>query len=384
VRLAVYVDDVYRSYEEALSVDLAFPLFVAGLSAELEAVTLLGRLDGRPGRGHHLLPQDVGFVALPYYRDLSRPLEVARGLGTALRRFWRALDEVDATWLLGPHPLALAAAALAMVRRRRVILGVRQDTRAYATHRHPGRRSIRVMFGFLEHLWRLLARVCPVVVVGPALASLYERAPRVLELSVSLIEEADIVAPGVAAQRDYRGETRILSVGRLDPEKNPLLLADVLHELTAKGRDTRLVVCGAGSQEARLRDRLVALGVADRAELLGYVPFERGLQRLYRSSHALLHVSWTEGVPQVLFEAFAARLPVVATDVGGVASAVGDAALLVPAGNANEAARAIGRVLDDAVLRRRLIAAGVNRAHAHTRQSELQRLARWLEAVTPR
>ena len=38
----------------------------------------------------------------------------------------------------------------------------------------------------------------------------------------------------------------------------------------------------------------------------------------------------TEGVPQVILEAFAARLPVVATDVGGVADVVADRGLLVP------------------------------------------------------
>ena len=57
------------------------------------------------------------------------------------------------------------------------------------------------------------------------------------------------------------------------------------------------------------------------------MPLRDGLLALYRSAHVLLHVSWTEGLPQVLFEAFAAGLPVVATDVGGVAEAAGDGAL---------------------------------------------------------
>ena len=86
----------------------------------------------------------------------------------------------------------------------------------------------------------------------------------------------------------------------------------------------------AGDVEARLRE----LGVAEHAELLGYVPIDGGLLELYRSSHAFLHVSWTEGLPQTLFEAFAAGLPVVATAVGGVPAAVGDAALLVEPGDA--------------------------------------------------
>lgn len=383
MRLAVYVDDVYRADGQTLSVELAFPLFVAGLAAELEAVTLVGRLDPRSRPGRHVLPRDVEFVALPYYAELSRPLDVGRGLATVLRRFWQVLAQVDAIWLLGPHPLALAAAAVALLRRRRVILGVRQDSVSYAAHRHPRRAWVRIAFMVLERLWRALARACPVVAVGPALAAAYDRAPSLHELTVSLVDEADIVA-AKDAQRDYSAETRIISVGRLDPEKNPLLLADVLHELIREGRDVRLIVCGTGSMESRLRERLDALGVADRAELAGYVPLEAGLQELYRSSHALLHVSWTEGVPQVLFEAFAARLPVVATDVGGVAGSAGDAALLVAPGDARAAVRALAQVLDDDAQRERLTAAGIKRLQAHTREAELRRLARWLEAVSDR
>ena len=62
----------------------------------------------------------------------------------------------------------------------------------------------------------------------------------------------------------------------------------------------------------------------------------------------------------MLFEAFAAGLPVVATAVGGVAAAAGDAALLVEAGDPEAAAAMLERVCGDADLRARLIAAGVD------------------------
>ncbi len=52
--------------------------------------------------------------------------------------------------------------------------------------------------------------------------------------------------------------------------------------------------------------------------LLGYVPIDDGLLDRYRQADVFLHVSWTEGFPQVLLEAFASRTPAVATEVGGV------------------------------------------------------------------
>jgi glycosyltransferase involved in cell wall biosynthesis len=127
-----------------------------------------------------------------------------------------------------------------------------------------------------------------------------------------------------------------------------------------------------------LAERLRALGLERHAELRGYVPLDDGLLELYRSSHAFLHVSLTEGVPQVLYEAFAGRVPVVATDVGGVAETVKDAALLVPPGSATAAAEAVERVAADAALRRRLTEAGAARARAASIDAEARRVAAFL------
>lgn len=382
MNLAVYVDDVYRRDGDVLSVGLAFPLFAGGLAGELGSLTLLGRLDPVAGRAHHTLPADVEFVPLPYYADLRRPWDVARGIAGAVRSFWIVLGRVDAIWLLGPHPLALLAVVLSALRRRHVVLGVRQNTAQYAAHRHGDSRFAQLAFAVLERAWRLLARALPVVVVGPELAAAYSRAPRLLDLAISFVGEDDIVSTAVAADRRYTGEIRVLSVGRIDREKNPLLLADVLAELRAVGENVRLTVCGEGPLADQLADRLSTLGVADRADLLGYVPVDAGLTDVYRSSHVFLHVSWTEGVPQVLFEAFAARLPTVATDVGGVAATTGEAALLVAPGDAGAAALAVRRIVADADLRERLITAGVDRVRAHARDVQLRRLARWLRTVT--
>ena len=76
------------------------------------------------------------------------------------------------------------------------------------------------------------------------------------------------------------------------------------------------------------------------------MPIDGGLLDLYRNSHAFLHVSLTEGFPQVLVEAFASGLPAVATAVGGVAAAAGDAALLIEPQDAAAAAEALERIAD--------------------------------------
>src|SRR5581483_3266620 len=101
-------------------------------------------------------------------------------------------------------------------------------------------------------------------------------------------------------------------------------------------------------------------------------------EALYRDSHALLHVSWTEGMPQVLLEAFAAGLPAVATDVGGVRAVADGAALLVGPGDPAAAAESLERLADDPDLRRRLVGAGVERVREHTLEHECRRVAEFL------
>jgi glycosyltransferase involved in cell wall biosynthesis len=384
VRLAVYTDYAYHRVGDELFAERAFALFVARLAGAFDRLVLVGREAPAPVRVHYAVGAEVELVPLPYYRRLSEPWAVVRSSVLSMVRFWRALSGVDGVWLLGPHPLAIAFAVQAALRRKRVVLGVRQDTRAYVRSRHPGRPLMRLAAAVLDAIWRGLARAFPVVVVGPEIAAHYGGARSLLEITVSLVDESDLVPAEVALKRSYGDELRVISVGRLETEKNPLLLADVLARLGQDGDRWRLIVCGEGAMQAVLEARLRELGVAAQADLLGYVPFGPQLLGLYRDSHALLHVSWTEGLPQVLVEAFAVGLPVVATDVGGVAAAVGGAARLVPAGDAGAAASELRAIASDRRLRESLIRAGHDYAASRTVAAELNRLAEFLRGPASR
>jgi glycosyltransferase involved in cell wall biosynthesis len=378
VRLLVYGDYAYHVEDGRLSAEVSFALFAAKLRDEFERLVLIGRQSPSAELTPYPCGDDIEFVALPYYESLANPLSVARAAGRSLTRFWRTLADVDVVWLLGPHPLAVAFALLAAARGKRVVLGVRQDLPAYVRNRRPGRRMMIAAASLLEASFRLLARRFGVVVVGPELARRYRGARALLQITVSLVEGDDVVSPEAATARSYEGELRLISVGRLDAEKNPLLIADVFRRLVDDGRPWRLIVCGDGALRGELAGRLSELGVAERAELPGYVPYGPRLVELYRRSHALLHTSWTEGMPQVLVEAFAAGVPVVATDVGGIRDAVGEAARLVPPGDAPAAAAELEAIAADAGLRKRLVQAGHDYVVPRTASAEVSRVAEFL------
>ena len=270
--------------------------------------------------------------------------------------------------------------ALPPARRRRVFLGVRRDLPEYVGNRHPGRRAFLLAARMLDAAYRALGRRCPTIVVGPALAERYGASRRILEIAVSLVEPADVLSLEQATARRYDGDLTIISVGRIDQEKNPLVLADVLAALLADDPRWRLVVCGEGPLEEPLRARLEALHVDHRARLAGYVEHGEALLQEYRNAHFLLHTSWTEGLPQVLVEALAAGLPVVATDVGGIRKALGDAVRLVAPGDPPVAAAELRALAGDPAAREGLVFVGLEYARAHTIDAEVERVAAFLDA----
>jgi glycosyltransferase involved in cell wall biosynthesis len=379
LRLGVYCDYSYRvAPDGSITAELPFSLFVEGLAPHCERLVVLGRLD--PAAGPLPYPvREASLAALPYYDNGADLRAVLGTVPCSIRRFWRALDELDVVWILGPNPpQAMLFAALGRLRGRRVVLGVRQNLPELIRHRRPGARLVLAAAHALEGAFRLLGRRLPVVVVGPDLARRYRRSRSVLNLYVSLLAKSDLLTEGDDTRR-YDGDALVmLSVGRLDPEKNPLLLADVLALARRFDPRWRLEVCGDGTETEALSRRAAELGVENALVLHGYVPIDAGLWDYYRRAHALLHISMTEGVPQVILEAFAARLPVVATDVGGVGELVAGRGLLAPPSDPEAMAAALARIVRDPELRSELVSAAAAEAAAHTLSEECSRLAGFL------
>jgi glycosyltransferase involved in cell wall biosynthesis len=289
----------------------------------------------------------------------------------------RAIEDVDVVWAIGPHPMSIPVARIGLRAGKRVVLGVRQHFPDYVRHRLPSARWKPALAAahVLEASFRRLSRRVPVIAVGPDLADRYRRlGTDVLELEVSLVSEGDVAGPGERAPLDGR-PVELLSVGRLDPEKAPELLLDMLGEL---GEGYRLTIVGTGKLEERMRDAAAPFG--DHVRMLGYVEHGPELFALYRRADIFVHVARTEGLPQVLIEAQAFGLPVVGTDVGGVAGALdqGEAGMIVPPGDARALAHAVRRLVRDDASRERIRAAGRERTRDLTLERQARKVAAFL------
>lgn len=103
----------------------------------------------------------------------------------------------------------------------------------------------------------------------------------------------------------------ILNVGRLVPVKNQSKLIRQFTKLVAAGYDVKLLIVGSGPLEEELRCLAAGLGVADRIRIVAYCanPFP-----YYKLASIMTFTSNHEGLGNVLLEAMALGLPVVAVD----------------------------------------------------------------------
>ena len=138
----------------------------------------------------------------------------------------------------------------------------------------------------------------------------------------------------------------VLAVARLVPIKNLRLLIDAVAMLRRTNANVHLLIVGDGPEAPALKARATQLGLDSAVTFAGAVPFEN-TPSFYRSADVFALSSSFDNSPNAVLEAMASGLPVVATDVGGVAEFVSQPAggAIVENGNAAALAAALERFL---------------------------------------
>ena len=180
--------------------------------------------------------------------------------------------------------------------------------------------------------------------------------------------------------READGRVRVLYAGRLTKEKGVDLLADAF--LAARARDPRLelVLAGGGPEEDALRARLGSAGT-----FLGWLEGD-ALARAYADSDLFLFCSQTDTFGQVVLEAQASGLPVVAVAAGGPTELIdsGRTGMLCPA-RASAIADAVAGLAASPAARSRLARGGLAAVRERTWEASLAALgAGWMRAIDTR
>lgn len=164
-----------------------------------------------------------------------------------------------------------------------------------------------------------------------------------------------------------------LYVGRLAAEKGVDVVVDAYRRLESRvpAGSVRLVIAGAGPEEARLRATAPAGTV-----FLGYLDRTRDLPALYASCDAFVFASTTETLGLVVLEAMASGIPVIAAPAGGVADHLRDGVngLTYAPRDAAECASSMHRLFADRALNLTLREGARLTAESLTWEQELNRL----------
>jgi glycosyltransferase involved in cell wall biosynthesis len=138
-----------------------------------------------------------------------------------------------------------------------------------------------------------------------------------------------------------QNKLKIMAVGRLSPEKGFDYLIKAIHELRACGVNIELTIFGDGGLMYDLSQLTNTLGLSEQVLFAG---FTKDIPAKMNDYDLLVMPSLTEGIPITLLEALRAKIPVCASNVGGIPEVLGtDYSLLFPAGKSEAIAEAIKR-----------------------------------------
>lgn len=140
--------------------------------------------------------------------------------------------------------------------------------------------------------------------------------------------------------------SEIVTVARLEPQKNQELLIDAFNLVSKKHQDVVLKIYGEGSLKNKLQNKIDELGLKDKVFLMGA---KQDVLEWIKESYCFVLTSDFEGLPNSLIEAMCMGIPCISTDCspGGARQLVGDdRGLIVPCGDKERLAEAINMYLE--------------------------------------
>jgi glycosyltransferase involved in cell wall biosynthesis len=172
------------------------------------------------------------------------------------------------------------------------------------------------------------------------------------------------------ASRGWDNRLVIGSIGRLDAAKGYEYLLRGLPEILNRNADVVAKIAGRGDLLDKLENLAAELGIGDRVEFLG---FTSNVKDFLESIDIYVQPSLCEALPMAILEASAVGVPVVASDVGGVAECVlhGETGFTVRPRDPEALCNAIAKLVSDPALRTLMGEAGCNLVQEKFRDDQM-------------
>jgi glycosyltransferase involved in cell wall biosynthesis len=390
LRLGIYLHDRYRGDGNFTVSNSESFNFIKRLKLADQislAVSVIPVRDINPAN-YRVVVEDLGITLLPLpgWRNLTRSIiSMPFSLNRILKTARNLLATSDILWLRLPSGVAFFFWWFAKKQAKPAIMHVSGNVLIAGRSRKGLRRLTARLASFTLHLLtRWMSRYGITLATGGELEKLFSTSLHpVYQLDDILLSENDMLAP-----KQTKGQAKeLLFVGRFDRGKGIELLVDVVEGLHVDFPALRLRLAGSGPLFEPIRKKIAERGLGSYVKLLGFVPSDGPLQKLYSETDifVLPSDSYPEGFPRVVLEAWAAGLPVVATRLGGIPYRIhhDKNGLLVTPGNREEMVNALRRLIRDGNLRYRLAEGGYETIRSLTFEHQARLIRELLNRYYP-
>lgn len=283
---------------------------------------------------------NITYYLIPFYSD---PIDFFKklvfNLYPALKGMWLALGRCDVCLLMFPNPFLPFIYTLALLRRKKIVLFAAGTWVVTARHLKPGLSSYlkKAMVFLYERFHLFMVKRYPTITTHPYLNLNLQHVQFGFTSKIKAEEIPPYRKPSLT-----RKTTDILFVGRLSEAKGIFVLLEAFKQIRAKRDDITLHIVGDGYLSENVRKFVDENNLNSSVFMYGKVKWDT-IKNMYAQMNIFVLSSYTEGVPNVVFEAMYHSLPVVATRVGAMSMLFRDKAhcLLVESNNVTELRDAI-------------------------------------------
>lgn len=379
LRLGIYLHDLYKKNEKITwansdSINFIRKLNIAKTITLSVAVKHSSEAEIKKSA---IIIEDSGIRLLPlpgWESIISTALSLPKHLKTILRCARELSNSSDLIWLRTPSVVAPFFYYFARRRKIPVILHIPGNILKTARRGKFGgiKLVIAKLMGWLIHFsTRWMSRGSLVFVTGCELHNLFTSSLHIAHLLDDIrITQKDLVLP----KKTHGLARKLLFVGQLAQGKGVDLLLKVFTNLTVEFPNLQLFIAGSGPLLDEVKYTVKRLNMEKNVNVLGFVPPNGTLKKLYRGCDIFVQPSdfYGEGFPRVILEAWASGLPVVATKLGGVPYRVshGLNGLLASPGDEEELREMLRKAIINPDLRYRLALGGLKKVASLTFENQ--------------
>jgi len=325
-KLGIYFETNYfKSKDKYWSQDVYINLFNDERFSDYDMI-YLGKCQFQDKNNYYPISNLKAFFELEYYNSL---LDLLIFFPAYYYRNYKEIikfvQECDNILVMSPNPIAILILRYAKRNKKNVTLIVRQDGLKLIPSRFKGiKKAGAYIATYLLEKWIELfvkRNNSKVVCLGHIIHSKYTKfSERTLLYASSRYKFENIISESSFDKIEREKILKVLFVGRLEINKGLFELLRAIKLL----KDFKIIlsIVGEGTLREDLLYKIKEYEISDKVKLLGFIPFGENLLKVYKANQVLILPSYSEGLPQVIFEGMASGCIILSSSVGSVPSII--------------------------------------------------------------